>query len=364
MTIGERVVVNQIMNQSGQSMGQQHMHQLRSHKANSLLNPTSINIDEDMEVEEDDLLYHQENLTSVPEVTDEQHDEEDIIQYQGLDTRFDSTYINVRLERAPKFKRAEVDFDLYPLEDADVNAVKFIHSELLFERNQVYKYYINQGFQGKFLVILVDELIDGARSVLNDINSLDREDKSKLKEECLFYPSLLIHDSQLLQLQHTAKVASHLVEQATKVIKEIRKLNTYLGDQCDAQTKEQLERESKLVRKAKQMLTQKSFSMGNLAQIDLAKFTRSEKDDCMRILNLEQAKIKTFLQFQANKREDLEQLENNYSLSLEHQRNHIKGQMIREERGTTLKAQKGRPNIHKQIADITNRVAKQVLTRI
>lgn len=45
------------------------------------------------------------------------------------------------------------------------------------------------------------------------------------------------------------------------------------------------------------MLTQKSFSMGNLAQIDLAKFTRSEKDDCMRILNLEQAKIKTFLQF-------------------------------------------------------------------
>ena len=60
-----------------------------------------------------------------------------------MDTRFDSTYINVRLERALKFKRAEVDFDLYPLEDADVNAVKFIHSELLFERNQIYKFYIN-----------------------------------------------------------------------------------------------------------------------------------------------------------------------------------------------------------------------------
>ena len=37
-----------------------------------------------------------------------------------------SAQINVRLNRAPKFKRGEINFEKYPVEKAHENALKFL----------------------------------------------------------------------------------------------------------------------------------------------------------------------------------------------------------------------------------------------
>jgi hypothetical protein len=79
--------------------------------------------------------------------------EEDIYRF---DEFLDSRGINKRLERAPRFKRGEIDFAEYPVENASVNASKFLHDELMNLRQQVYNYYFRQGYIGRSLIYLVD----------------------------------------------------------------------------------------------------------------------------------------------------------------------------------------------------------------
>jgi hypothetical protein len=49
-----------------------------------------------------------------------------------LDEYLDSRGVNKRLERAPRFKRGEIKFELYPMETANINAFKFLHDELMY----------------------------------------------------------------------------------------------------------------------------------------------------------------------------------------------------------------------------------------
>jgi hypothetical protein len=42
--------------------------------------------------------------------------------------------VNKRLERAPRFKRGEIEFEMYPLETSNINAFRFIHDEMMHER--------------------------------------------------------------------------------------------------------------------------------------------------------------------------------------------------------------------------------------
>ena len=73
-----------------------------------------------------------------------------------LDEFLDSRGVNKRLERAPRFKRGEIDFSDYPIEQANINAFKFLHDELMHLRHQVYNYYFKQGYLGRSLIFLVD----------------------------------------------------------------------------------------------------------------------------------------------------------------------------------------------------------------
>jgi hypothetical protein len=57
----------------------------------------------------------------------------------------------------------------------------------------------------------------------------------------------------------------------------------------------------------KPLLTQRSFSLDRLTEIDLQQsFTPEERNRCTEIMREEEAKIKNYLQLQVNKREDLE----------------------------------------------------------
>jgi hypothetical protein len=46
----------------------------------------------------------------------------------------DNRGINKRLERAPRFKRGEINFEKYPIENASTNAFTFLNDELYHER--------------------------------------------------------------------------------------------------------------------------------------------------------------------------------------------------------------------------------------
>ncbi len=51
-----------------------------------------------------------------------------------MDEYLDSRGVNKRLERAPRFRRGEINFEIYPIEKANTNAFRFLHDELLYER--------------------------------------------------------------------------------------------------------------------------------------------------------------------------------------------------------------------------------------
>ena len=68
-----------------------------------------------------------------------------------------------------------------------------------------------------------------------------------------------------------------------------------------------LERESKLVKKVRPMLSQKSFSLERLHIVNVSNsFTKHEKDRCLKIIDLEEAKIKAYLNLQEAKRQELD----------------------------------------------------------
>jgi len=102
------------------------------------------------------------------------------------------------LERAPRFKRGDIDFNDYPIENASVNAFKFLHDELMHQRHQVYNYYVRQGYLGRSLIYLVDQLIQGMNSVFLQINMLNEKDRLKKIEESYLEPSILIRDPRVI----------------------------------------------------------------------------------------------------------------------------------------------------------------------
>jgi hypothetical protein len=54
--------------------------------------------------------------------------------------------MNKRLQKAPKFKRGDINMEAYPIEKANVNAYKFLQDELMHEKHQIFAYYYQQGF--------------------------------------------------------------------------------------------------------------------------------------------------------------------------------------------------------------------------
>ena len=88
-------------------------------------------------------------------------------------------------------------------------------------------------------------------------------------EESVFEPTLLIHDPYLVFKAQKSKVLRHLTSQVKKIQMEIEKLNRYieifdvnrhldpLDSSDDPATQEviKLERESRLVKKVRPMLT-------------------------------------------------------------------------------------------------------------
>ena len=58
---------------------------------------------------------------------------------------------------------------------------------------------------------------------------------------------------------------------------------------------ENLERQSKLVKRIKPMLTQRSYSIERLSIINVQNFTSEEKEKITQIMDIQEAKIKTFL---------------------------------------------------------------------
>ena len=75
-----------------------------------------------------------------------------------------------------------------------------------------------------------------------------------------------------------------ITNETQKVIREIKKLNSYIelyksANQSDQTTfdMEKLERESKLVRRIKPMLSQRSYSLERLNKIDLLCISEQER---------------------------------------------------------------------------------------
>jgi hypothetical protein len=58
---------------------------------------------------------------------------------------------------------------------------------------------------------------------------------------------------------------------------------------------ENLERQSKLVKRIKPMLTQRSYSIERLSIINVQNFTSEEKEKITQIMDIQEEKIKTFL---------------------------------------------------------------------
>lgn len=129
----------------------------------------------------------------------------------GLEKYYESSQINKRLERAPKFKRGPIRFELYPLEQLQDNAMKFMNDEILFERQQVFRYYYNQGFLGKTLMYVIDhKLIEGVRNICERLLSKGSDDLVRRQEESLFEPYIMIHDHSLVQKSQHLKVLRNL----------------------------------------------------------------------------------------------------------------------------------------------------------
>ena len=92
---------------------------------------------------------------------------------------------------------------------------------------------------------------------------MNDKDSAKKIEESILEPSIMIHDHSLIQKLHRNKVFRNLTNATRKVTSEVAKLNRYLEvfDLKDfpieqfQDEKEKLERESRLVRRVKPMLT-------------------------------------------------------------------------------------------------------------
>jgi hypothetical protein len=66
------------------------------------------------------------------------------------------------------------------------------------ERQQVFNFYYNQGYLGRCLIYLVDQLINASQLSFEQISVLIEKDRVKRLEESVFEPSILIHDPYLI----------------------------------------------------------------------------------------------------------------------------------------------------------------------
>ena len=87
--------------------------------------------------------------------------------------------INKRLERAPKFKRGRIPYELYDVENAKDNYLKFLENEIIEERKQIYNFYHNKGYLGRTLICLVDKLNHGIQQTINGVQKL--RDNAQIK---------------------------------------------------------------------------------------------------------------------------------------------------------------------------------------
>ena len=83
-----------------------------------------------------------------------------------------------------------------------------------------------------------------------------------------------------------------------KLIREISKFNEYLELDSDSERKEELELTSKLVRKLKPSLKQRSYSLESLSRVDMTLFAEGDKNLCVELLKCEQMKIHNMIQRQ------------------------------------------------------------------
>lgn len=103
----------------------------------------------------------------------------------------------------------------------------------------------------------------------------------------------MLRDTSLLQKQQRTRVITNLVKQVRKIGGEISKLNRYM--QSSGEDMERLERESKLVRRIKPLLSQRSFSIDKLSAVDLNLIPQAEKTQWCHIIDAEKAKIRAYL---------------------------------------------------------------------
>ena len=80
---------------------------------------------------------------------------------------------------------------------------------------------------------------------------------------------------------------------------------------------EKLEQDSKLVRKVRPLLTQRSYSLERLTLVEMSQFSKQERDRCFQLMEIEEAKIRAYLNIQEAKRQEVEQQADILALCLE-----------------------------------------------
>jgi hypothetical protein len=74
----------------------------------------------------------------------------------------------------------------------------------------MFNYYINQGYLGRCLIYLVDQLIHGMNQVFVHINVLSQKDQLKKIEESYLEPAILLRDPRLIIKTQRHRVYRHL----------------------------------------------------------------------------------------------------------------------------------------------------------
>jgi hypothetical protein len=88
---------------------------------------------------------------------------------------------------------------------------------MAYERQQLTKFFMSQGFLGKVLLVMLDQMIDGMQHFHNDVSRFKREAELKRTEEYILAPSLMLRDDQLLHRRVRTKLLRTLTKQSLKV---------------------------------------------------------------------------------------------------------------------------------------------------
>ncbi|CDW81678.1 UNKNOWN [Stylonychia lemnae] len=257
----------------------------------------------------------------------------------GLDQEQDLRFINRRLERPPKFKRAAIDMTRYPVQNAENNSIQFLMDELIHERQQVYKYYQNQGFLGKTLLCLLDKMISGSLSSINTIDKLRKKEQVKNIEGARVAPSIMIRDPEIPLQQQRVKILRHLSQKARSVLQEVIKVKQYLQNinpsqnlsaieynkaseikVIDEDLATRLELQSQSVRKLKGRLMQRSISLDANIRVDLKNMNKDDWEMMLKVLEVEYKKVDNMIELFEYNNERIHKKASKLHLALECQK--------------------------------------------